>query len=426
MKKVKIISLTIGLLFFSYQIANAQNLKGIWRKAKTESKNVIKKKVRKKNDVKTIIGNTSTNNELGSKSLKIDYRNELVVKSPSETFMDITIQSFKGLPRLGVQDDYQYTLANISDHNQLTKAKNELKRKRLSNTKELNKYLSLVETKFRIPLFEKMNKNSLTTAEEINNLEIKKSKTQNITETYNDSEYQTLQSSRLAQNHLLNTVYSLGSVDILRKYFCNSKNTNCNEFNGNNQNNQRYITRNWGGRKSTIFEQNRIYSDFVSSHLEELITWSNSIWDKNSKEVYLVNSFYIQPNNYDFQNKGFWTNSILRNGASFGLDNKKDSYFRNSSKKWKENWEKDMLFSLSEVEAEKIAANGQTKLYAVYKIKVEFDDEPIQKNASLVEMIGYKIKYRYEIIEPIMEVYSDLSLEEKIGEINLNTALFRN
>ncbi|WP_339918424.1 hypothetical protein [Yeosuana marina] len=292
-------------------------------------------------------------------------KNTITFKSPSKNFKDITIQSHKGLPRLG----------DLYFHRGVTPPVNP------------NAYKMLIEMKYLTAIYADMDKNK-------------------ITKTGNDNDLK-VNNSIASQQHLLQLVTKLGTESFLKKYFCDTSNTTLpctfTDANGIRKNIGR-----WGDSRNE-FQQMRSYKAVVKNHLNELQNWSRTFFKDDQEIAYFVTQSMVV-GKYDFKQKGYWLTGM--GSGRFLIQKSQFSAYTDNEKKLKN---QKMFFSIPPSKAKELNLQNRTPVFLVFKIKV------IPK----VSIPTLYFDYSFELDHKIIEIYKDIALTNEIGEINIDNAIFK-
>ncbi|WP_431126241.1 hypothetical protein [Flagellimonas flava] len=303
----------------------------------------------------------------------------ITYKAPSADFVDIIIQSHKGLPRYG---DLHY---------------------RLGVTTPVNNegYKKLVELKFLRETYDDMNLAKLTSYEE------------------KSSGDQRQGNSYFAQSHLKNLAGQVCSEEVLKTYFCdetaNASNTNTKskyqssrqipcEFSDSYK--IRKVPSHWGGSRNNEFQQQRSYKGFSEKYLRTLQSWADTFFGNGEQVAYLVNTTNIN-GKYDFKNKGFWLTGLIRS-SGFMLHPSNFLAYSENEKKIK-NSHQQFFFSIDPQKAKEFNLQERVPLNCVFKVKV------------FPKVVNHtQVQFDFELVDPIIEIYSkNEALTEKLGEIDI-------
>lgn len=182
--------------------------------------------------------------------------------------------------------------------------------------------------------------------------------------------------------------------------------------------------------KGDSFEQIRNYRTFVKKHFQSLTKWPNQLIPEGSEDVYYVTVDRVS--NYDFDNGGILLslgfanvsedNAILRKvlnkNIRFQISLKEIFFSQNHSDRGsnsfdyspRNSYERNIdqsngvvFFEIDLEEANEVLKLG--RLYVLRKLKLNDD-------------------FTFNITSPVIELYQNESLTEKIGELNYNDLIF--
>jgi len=292
-------------------------------------------------------------------------KNTITYKSPSKDFIDITIQSHKGLPRFG----------DLYFHRGVTVPVNP------------NAYKMLIEMKYLKSVYADIDKAKLTKESHYNN----DLKTKN---------------SSFSQQHLLQLVNKLGAENFLKKYFCDQPNTTTlctfTDINGI----RKHIGR-WGDSRNQ-FQQMRSYKAVIKNHLDILQNWSNAFFKDDQETAYFVTQSMIV-GKYDFKQKGYWVAGMGR--GSFMIRKFQFTPYIDTEKKI---LQQNIFFNIDPVKAKELKIQKMSPIFMVYKVKVK----PEVSNET-------NVQFSFELDNKVIEIYKDKALTNKIGEINIDNTDFK-
>jgi len=291
--------------------------------------------------------------------------NTITYKSPSKDFIDITIQSYKGLPRFGDL----YFLRGVTPP---------------VNPKA---YKMLIEMKYLKSIYADIDKTKLTK------------------ESHYNSDLKT-KNSYYSQQHLLQLINKLGAEDFLKKYFCDTSNTimSCTFTDTNGM--RKHIGR-WGNSRNQ-FQQIRSYKTVVKNHLEILQNWSNTFFKDNEETVYFVTQSMVV-GKYDFKQNGYWITSMGM--GSFMISKFQFVAYSDNEKKLKQ---QNIFLAIPPSKAKEFKIQNRVPVFMVYKVKVK--PKVINKT---------NIQFSFELNTKVIEIYKDKALTNKIGEINIDNTTFK-
>ncbi|MCR9264196.1 MAG: hypothetical protein NXH86_08550 [Flavobacteriaceae bacterium] len=304
----------------------------------------------------------STTYPVGTEGSVITYT------SPSSDFIDITIQSHKGLPRYGALYFVRGTTKPTDN----------------------KAYEKLMELQFLEQTYADINRSKLTKSN---------SSQQEKGQEFKNSEF--------AQHHLLQLAGYASSDKVLKEYFCDPEaKSPCNFYNPAGE--RKHIAY-WGGAGKNEFAQNRSYTSFVKNYLEPLQEWSRTFYANGSETVYYVNRALVSEK-YDFKNKGYWINNIFSLvGSSFMLHHSEFLPFTENEKALANNAKKHFV-PIDPSMAKTLNLQQRSPVFAVLKVKVS----PKLSNPT-------HVAWEYELEDSIIEIYRDAALTNKMGEIDLKT-----
>jgi hypothetical protein len=308
-------------------------------------------------------------NQTQNKSPEIEDDNIITYKAPNKDFMDVVIQSHKGLPRYG--DVYYYRGVTAPTHSKA--------------------YRALLELKFMEDLFKDMDRSKLTSY------------------NYADNDLKAKNSNK-AQHHLLMLVKDIFSDENMQEYFCDPEaKAPCNFTNAVGE---RTIVPSWGGTRNNEFAQNRSYSKFIKNHYEALRDWSETFYENGSQVAYFVARGAVAEK-YDFKDKGYWIGNIFSIGGDFILHNSNFLAYTENEKTLK-NTSKRVFLSVDPTEAKEFNLQSRSPVFVVFKVKVT----PRITNTTHVD-------WEFELESTAMEFYKDAPLTKKMGEVDMRTAKFK-
>lgn len=300
----------------------------------------------------------------------------LVYKSPSEKFIDITLQAHNELPRFGVPNDY------LPVGQKPTRGAHtpEIRKKQALTSIGLRNYSIMISLKYLAPIMKDLDTERLTIA------------SGNATGAQ--------QNSIFLQNFLRNQV----APTICTAEACKGAGQGKNEF-----------------------ERLRNYKVFVENCLEPLQKWSNTFFENNELMAYHV-SYLSFGNNYDFDQKGYWVSH------NFGLNNifpRKQSggtkmvtfepltpYEHTLKNKLGRGLGLQFLLKIDEETAERYQVAGIRRLYAVKKIKLEYVEQELTNT-------GQPLNFNYSHENSEVKIYEDAALTKLVTTLSLKNLILK-
>ncbi len=331
----------------------------------------------------------------------IDMSDVYTIESPSPKFKSIHLQSHKGLPRFGAQNMY-YSKNRDGVFTGANRAKNKLVKQGYTN------YYKLLEMKQLHAYFDDIDREYLT-----------------LITRENSGNRKDLNSS-IAQKILLPLAYGIGSSEQIRTYFCDPMDPNC-RFKGN-----------WGGSRDD-FEMQEKYAAYVKENLDDLRTWSKTLFQGDRQTAYLVHKYEFSPYgrpviSYDFDQNGFWIDVFPsnRNPHSKGFQFLRDETFffeflpetpygnahLNSMTDTNSYWPK-MLLKMDASDAEALVNRKPKSIYAAIKVTI------VLKGVEEPQVSIPYIKYTFHLADPLIEFYEDVALTQKFGQISLENPIYQ-
>ena len=322
----------------------------------------------------TIHGQTKANsipkgNQTQNKSPEIKDDNIITYKAPNKDFMDVVIQSHKGLPRYG--DVYYYRGVTAHTHSKA--------------------YRALLELKFMEDLFKDMDRSKLTSY------------------NYADNDLKAKNSNK-AQHHLLMLGKDVLSDERLQEYFCDAEaKSPCNFYNTAGE---RSLVPSWGGTRNNEFAQNRSYTAFIQNHLEALEAWSNTFFPNDEQIAYFVARGAVN-GKYDFKKKGYWIRSIFSIGGDFILHNTNFMPYTENEKTLRHS-SKSIFLPVEPSKAKEYALTNVSPVFVAFKVKV------------FPKIIAPdQIQWEFQLEDSDVEFYKDGLLSQKLGEVDMKTVTFK-
>ncbi|WP_108244422.1 hypothetical protein [Muricauda brasiliensis] len=307
-------------------------------------------------------------------------KGSIVYVPPSDDFVSIELQEFKGLPRLGVMDNYGARNVNprggvrVGDRNsaQLEKSK--------MVADGRNAFSLLVSLKYVKPFMGDLDRQSLTTVKG------------NMSKTEANSAFlQRFLLSQVAPNLCLND---------------DCRNT---------------------GRGNNEFERLRNYKTFVDKFLEPLLKWSQQVFMNGEWLIYHVSTLNIG-GNYDFDRGGYWVyhslvlNDIfpMRQGVMKRVVFEPLSPYEQALVNKLENPKGAPFFLQMDAQtAEDFKKKGNNRLYLVKKIKLRPLDKELGDPTEPIE-------FGYSHETPDLEIYTDQGLTEHYRTLLMNDLTLKN
>ncbi|WP_339918422.1 hypothetical protein [Yeosuana marina] len=307
----------------------------------------------------------------------VENGNLIVHQSPSPKFHNISLQSYKGLPRFGTLNSYiKKNNLGVYPRRQDPATLEKYRKVSLS----YQNYFKMVTFKYLSDIYMDIDRDRLT----------KMPPTGTIGKQKNSYD---------AQKYLR----SLLTLCVEEK--CK------NGLNGKNE-----------------FERLRNYKTFVSENLDDLKKWSYMFYTNNSVIGYYVSDLGLD--SYDFDKNGYWANLNLNvNIVSSGSGGRVSTIFEP-----KADYERDLMnkinidlrnqihplqifLAMSPEKAEKLQLNKVRGLYLVKKVKLTYK-EVVSGYSTLLTLT-----YHYE--SPILEIYEDMALTKKIGTLSLEELILK-
>ncbi|MBD0851913.1 hypothetical protein [Maribacter arenosus] len=323
-------------------------------------------------DVKTGVETKTT--PTGTQVKKVDPslqdQEVLRFKAPSKDFRDIVIQSYNGLPRYGELNFQTGTNALITN----------------------KAYKALLELKFLEDTFKDMDWSKLTKQK-------------------NTSEDLAKKNSEFAQNHLRILAGETLSDEKLKEYFCDSEASSSCDF--QNRAGERVFVSYWGGTSKNEFAQNRSYTTFVKEYFDILKTWGQSFYKNDSEVAYYVAKGLVAEK-YDFKEKGYWIGNLFSNGGDFMLHQSNFIPYTENEKAIRHQ-RKKIFLPIDADKAKTYKLIARSPVYVVFKVLVN----PKPNNTT-------SVNWEFELESPILEIYKDVTLTDKMGEVDINSTNLKN
>ena len=332
-----------------------------------------------------------------STGLSVEGSDIMIYKSPDPAFEDIAIQKYKDLQRFGSCNFYM--MANNPKRPDLSL---EAGAKRKKMELGYSGFLKLARIHNLKDHFGVMDKEALTPANRILVEEEVK--------------------SRLAQKTLLEFAFMMGTDVLKREYFCSDPNSsgNCS------------YAQKWGGNRADDFTENEKYVSFVQKYLNKILKWSEDFFKGGSERFYLVQPLEFQ-GQYDFDKSGFWVKLPVIGTYNYGMDygNTRENYFFEFLPKTSYGQQVAnkiaqvdyvnglVLFKIDPEKAEALLNNKSKNPQMVTKVQTVFEGFE-EANPTL-----YSSKYTYHFLDAEIELFEDVQLTQKIGEIRLDNLVFK-
>ena len=331
-----------------------------------ETKTTVNDNVKTGADTKT----TPTETQVKKVDPSLQDQEFLRFKAPSKDFRDIVIQAYNGLPRYG-----------------------ELNFQSGSNALITNKaYKALLELKFLEDTFKDMDRSKLTKHKNTAGDLAKKN-------------------SEFTQNNLRILAGETLSEDKLKEYFCDSEAPSpCSFY---NRAGERMHVSYWGGTSTNEFAQNRSYTTFVKEYFDTLKNWSQSFYTNDSEVAYYVAKGLVGEK-YDFKEKGYWIGNLFSIGGDFILHQSNFLAYTENEKAIRHQAKKIFL-PMDADKAKTYKLIPRSPVYVVFKVLVS----PKPNNTT-------SVKWEYELESPIIEIYKDVALTDKMGEVDINSTNLKN
>jgi len=304
-------------------------------------------------------------------------KNTITYKSPSKAFENITMQTFKGLPRFGAWKAIRFGEEALPSSR--------------------NAYVEMMNLKYGSSIYKDINLKNLTIIPRGTQPDAKQ------------------KHSQLAQRHLLKLASLVSTEETLKKYFCEDGDTPPCNFTQKNKN--KVVLGYWGGTaaRNNEFRQRRSYTSFVKDNFSQLKDWSTTFFKEDNEEGYMVYKCFLSYDirgthtSYDFSKKGYWLGTNITKPISNSLNAKLIPYtdnersFVNSYK---------VLLPMLPKKAKELSPIKGEDFFLVIKVKVSHNKE----YTSSSKIRSY---YSYEFLEKTMQVYRDDALTNLIGELNM-------
>lgn len=312
----------------------------------------------------------------------------IAFKPPSDNFVSIYLQTYKGLPRFGVVDSYKNQSANAQANPRSNVARpvrgggrtpEQLKKNKMVNKGKIN-FSLLISLKYLKPFMRDLDKDRLI--------------------IFNDRLTEQQSNSAYLQRFLLNQVAPNLCVDAA----CKNANGGKNEF-----------------------EKQRNYKTFVDSYLEPLLEWSQDVFKNDVLIGYHVSTLNIG-RNYDFDKKGYWVSHYLalndifpfkQGGLKRVVFEPVKPYENQLLKKMALGKNINFFLPMDEQTAERLKKKGINRLYLVKKIKLQHSDKRMDVPTD-------PINFNYSHEKSDVEIYTDEALANHFRTLSLNNLILKN
>lgn len=316
---------------------------------------------------------------------------EKVYKAPSPNFIDLSLQTHNNKLRFGVQDEY-YLKSDGSYVKPSDATYVDIDKRFSHNNASRHAFAELLKIRFKEEMFAAMDTDYFT---ERTNTMFEKDKM-----------------SHTAQQHTLLLANALSTNEHAMSYFCNQKeDSDCtSRFPQAGYYNEPSNIRPWGGRGATDFQQLRAYTTFAKNDLPVIVKWGSTLLPDNTLNGYYVTRTHL--GKYDFKAGGFWLITHQFYNQGFLL-------------KWYG------LQPGNSAERKLMHPNGASILLKMSPDKAETFSEKVQQIHLVFNVTGKlnglesyradQLKTTFTLNSPIIEIYSDDSLTNKVDEIDINT-----
>ena len=321
----------------------------------------------------------------------IQFEKGIMFDAPNDNFFNFELQSFRGLPRLGVLNGYGYYNPRVRGGSS-TRDNQQVRAEMKDLGYAYAKYYQLLKTKYLAPFFEVMDKDMPYSVKYGSHVRF----------TYKEGDER---SSNIAQIHLKRVAYILLSQSSFQNYFC-APNSDCNLSFKKNRTTPKFPR--WSGKDE--FEVIETYKKFINENYKSLRDWSAQIME----EGYFVEKVRFEQ--YDFKKGGFHLRfspgiSVQKfrsaNKVIYNIQNQQRLSFA-------------YLFKMDTSEAKALIERKDEKklgrhLFAVYKVKYY-----AVGNSGKSWLPSEKLSLLHHITIPVIELYEDEALTKKLGEIPIN------
>ncbi|MBQ4915461.1 hypothetical protein J8L85_13485 [Maribacter sp. MMG018] len=315
---------------------------------------------------------------------------EKVFAAPSSSFIDLSLQTHNGKLRFGLQDGY-YVKSDGSYVKNNEASYFEMDKRFSHNNASRHAFTELLKIRFKEDMLAAMDKDYFTV------------RTPNM--------YDKEQKSYTAQQHVLNLANALCTTEQAIQFFCNTKEEDCGRvFPKEGYYNEPRNIRYWGGRGASEFQKLRAYTSFVKEKFPLVQEWAKTLYPDNKINGYYVAKTYL--GTYDFKEGGYWlrTGEFSNNGFLlrwFGLQPS-----NSSERKLVHPNGSSILLKMSPEKAETFSEKYQY-LFLVFDVTGQLN--------GLENYRADQLKTTFTLNSPVIEIYTDDALTNRVGEIDINT-----
>jgi len=319
----------------------------------------------------------------------VSYEDVITYNPPSQKFTPILLQTHNDKLRFGQQNNY-FLLPDESYIKQGTALAGAMDKKSAHVQYGREAFYELLRFKYMSAIYNDMDRSFFT-------------KRTNPMYLKDKNSYQ-------AQQNFLRLANAATSIREMYRYFCNPKKEDC-AFDGDANAYYHRGVRNvrfWGGKEANEFRQLNTYRTYVSENFEELQQWSSGLFPNDTAEGYFVVS--VSLGNYDFKNQGYWLNTRSFSDSGFLTRFMKLDAATANERKLVHPHGTEMLFKLDPGAAEELTESRRT-IFLVFQIQLTI--KGMEKNNN------ERVDARYKLQSPIIELFTDDDLSEKIGELSI-------
>ncbi len=316
---------------------------------------------------------------------------EMVYEAPSSNFIDLSLQTHNGKLRFGVQDEY-YVRSDGSYVKASEASYADMDKRFSHNNASRHAFTELLKIRFKEEMFAAMDKDYFTER----------------TNTMFEKDIM----SHTAQQHTLALANALSTNEHAMGYFCNQKeDSDCtSKFPQEGYYNEPRNIRPWGGRGATEFQQLRAYTSFAKNDLPKIAKWGSTLLPDNTLNGYYVTRTHL--GKYDFKAGGFWlmTHQFYNQGFLlkwYGLQPG-----NSSQRKLMHPNCASILLKMSPDKAETFSEKVQ-QVYLVFDVTGKLN--------GLENYRADQLKTTFTLNSPVIEIYTDDALTNRVGEIDINT-----